>query len=92
MVLEQKGGAGMSTLWAKLMDMTKDMSEDAMQLLIGLVQQIVIPMESKVAQSKSKEQETGRIGFMEGADFIETDYDIDEYNPEIAKMFEAVEI
>ncbi len=76
----------MSALQAKLLEMTKDLSEDTMQLLIGLVQQIVIPMENKAAQSASKEQAAGRIGFMEGVDFMEAGYDIDEYNPEIAKM------
>ncbi len=81
----------MSALQEKLMDMTKDLSEDTMQLLIGLVQQIVIPMESKVVQSKSKEQAAGRIGFMEGVDFIEADYNIDEYNSEIAEMFGVAE-
>ncbi len=82
----------MSALQAKLMDMTKDLSEDTMELLIGMVQQIVIPLERKVAQSKSKEQTSGRIGFMEGVDFMEAGYDIDEYNPEIAKMFGIAEI
>jgi len=91
-VLGQKGGAGMSALQTKLMDMTKDLSDDTMQLLIGLVQQIVIPMENKTAQSKSKEQAAGRIGFMEGVDFMEDGYDIDEYNSEIAEMFGAGEI
>ncbi len=92
MILEQKDGVGMTALQAKLMDMTKDLSEDTMQLLIGLVQQIVIPMENKAAQAKSKERAAGRIGFMEGVDFIESDYDIDEYNSEIAKMFGVAEI
>ncbi len=82
----------MSALQAKLMDMTKDLSEDTMELLIGLVQQIVIPMEMKAAHSKGKEQASGRIGFMEGVDFMEPGYDIDEYNPEIAKMFGVAEI
>lgn len=75
----------MSILQAELIDMTKDLSEDTMKLLIGLVRQLVIPMDEKA--TKHEKTAAGRIGFMKEADIMEHGYDIDELNPVIAKMF-----
>ena len=79
----------MSTLQMEFMETIEGLSDDTMRILLEVVKQVVLPLDSKenVDISSEHQSKPRRIGSLKGQKLISEGYDIDESNDEIAKMF-----
>lgn len=79
----------MSTLQRQVIQSLNGLSDDNLRFLLDMIQRFMRPMESTTAIPRDKGR---RIGSLEGLDLIDADYDIDECNDEISRMFEVFDI
>lgn len=77
----------MLTLQEQVVQKINGLSEDNLQFLLEMIERFMQP--------HSKEKEAGvaskRIGIAKGQDLYDDDYDFDEMNPEIEKLFGGIE-
>ena len=76
----------MLTLQEQVVQKVSGLSEDNLQFILEMIDRFM--------QSDSTEKRAAlvskRIGIAKGQDLYEDDYDFDEMNPEIAKMFGGI--
>ncbi|MDO5424266.1 MAG: hypothetical protein Q4F41_11110 [Eubacteriales bacterium] len=79
----------MSELQEQAMEIIEEMSEENLKVLVKFMQIFIQPQNkaSVEAAQDSRKKAAKRIGIAEGEELYAEDYDIDEYNEEIAKMF-----
>ncbi len=77
----------MSVLQDQVLQKVKGLSEDNLQFLLEMIDRFMQP---EVKENKNMVI-TKRIGIARGQNLYDDDYDFDEMNPEIAKMFGVVE-
>mgnify|MGYP001086549637 FL=1 len=80
----------MSELQRQVMEMIEEMPEENLKVLVNFMQIFVQPNNKPLADVHSVKKASKRIGIAEGEKLYAPDYDIDEYNGEIAKMFGAI--
>ena len=75
------------TLQEQVVQKVGDLSEEDLRFLLEMIERFMKPdaMESKTTII------TNRIGIARGQDLYDDEYDFDEMNPEIAKMFGVAE-
>lgn len=78
----------MSELQKQAMKIIEEMPEENLRVLVNFMQ-IFIQSNNK-PEVHSAKKTSKRIGIAEGEELYAPDYDIDEYNEEIAKLFEVV--
>ncbi len=76
----------MSVLQDQVVQKVSGLSEDNLQFLLEMIDRFMQP---EVKESKNMVI-TKRIGIARGQNLYDDDYDFDEVNPEIAKVFGAV--
>ena len=76
----------MTMLQQQAIQIIDDMPDEKLQTLIDLMKMLIKPN----SEAKSNKNRAFRIGVASNQDMYDPDYDIDEYNPEIAKMFGVV--
>ena len=76
----------MSVLQDQVVQKVSGLSEDNLQFLLEMIDRFMQP---EVTESKNMVI-TKRIGIARGQNLYDDDYDFDEVNPEIAKVFGAV--
>lgn len=77
----------MSVLQDQVVQKVSGLSEDNLQFLLEMIDRFMQP---EVTESKNMVI-TKRIGIARGQNLYDDDYDFDEVNPEIAKVFGVVE-
>ena len=79
----------MSILQRKVIQSLDGLSDDNLSFLLEMIQRFMKSSEKKenVNELAINKKIVRRIGSLEGQDLIDADYDIDECNDEIAKMF-----
>lgn len=77
----------MSVLQDQVVQKVSGLSEDNLQFLLEMIDRFMQP---EVKESKNMVI-TKRIGIARGQNLYDDDYDFDEVNPEIAKVFGVVE-
>lgn len=77
----------MQTLQEQVVQKVSGLSEDNLQFLLEMIERF---MQSEPIEKK-KAVMPKRIGIAKGQDLYDDDYDFDEMNPEIAKMFGVME-
>ena len=77
----------MSALQDQVVQKVSGLSEENLQFLLEMIDRFMQP---EVKENKNMVI-TKRIGIARGQDLYDDDYDFDEMNPEIAKMFGVVE-
>lgn len=80
----------MSELQRQVMEMIEEMPEENLKVLVNFMQIFVQPNSKPLVTTHSSKKAAKRIGIAEGERLYAPDYDIDEYNGEIAKMFGAI--
>ncbi len=73
----------MLTLQEKVVQKVNGLSEDNLQFLLEMIERFMQPMPIK----KEKDVIQERIGIAKGQKLYDDEYDFDEMNPEIARMF-----
>ena len=75
------------TLQEQVVQKVGNLSEDNLRFLLEMIDRFMQPdaMKGKTAVI------TSRIGIAKGQDLYDDEYDFDEINPEIAKMFGVME-
>lgn len=84
----------MSILQRQIIQSLNGLSDDNLRFLLEMIQRFMIPSENKeknVDKLVMNKNIVRRIGSLEGRDLIDADYDIDECNDEIAKLFGVFE-
>lgn len=84
----------MSILQRQVIQSLNGLSDDNLRFLLEMIQRFMIPSENKgenVDKLVMNKNIVRRIGSLEGQDLIDADYDIDECNDEIAKLFGVFE-
>ncbi|MCI9430090.1 MAG: hypothetical protein HFI94_08125 [Lachnospiraceae bacterium] len=81
----------MSELQKLVMDIIEEMPEEDLKVLVNFMQIFIQSNNKPLADADSAGKASKRIGIAEGEELYEPDYDIDEYNGEIAKMFGVVQ-
>lgn len=76
----------MLTLQEKVVQKVNGLSEDNLQFLLEMIERFMQPEPIKREQTVVP----GRIGIAKGQKLYDDEYDFDEMNPEIAKMFGGV--
>ena len=91
MIVHKKSGGvwHMSDLQEQAMQIIGEMSEEKLKVFVPFMQMFIqsknnIAMDGAVQSGKKNAK---RIGIAEGENLYDHDYDFDEYNGEIAKMF-----
>ena len=81
------GGISVLTLQEKVVQKVNGLSEDNLQFLLDMIERFMQPgsVEEKTHMASN------RIGIAKGQDLYDDDYDFDEMNPEIEKMFGGIE-
>lgn len=79
----------MSELQKQVMEIIEEMPEENLKVLVNFMQIFVQP-KNKALSTANSNKTSKRIGIAEGEELYAPDYDIDEYNGEIAKMFGVV--
>ncbi|MCI8854141.1 MAG: hypothetical protein HFI31_06310 [Lachnospiraceae bacterium] len=79
----------MSTLQSQVIQSLNGLSDDNLRFLLDMIQRFMRPADSASVLPEKKRR---RIGSLEGLNLIDADYDIDECNDEIARMFEEFDI
>ena len=77
----------MSVLQEQVVQHISGLSEDNLQFLLEMIDRFMQP---EVKENKDMVI-TKRIGIARGQNLYDDDYDFDEMNPEIAKMFGVME-
>ena len=77
----------MSVLQEQVIQKISGLSEDDLQFLLEMIDRFMQP---EVKENKDMVI-TKRIGIARGQNLYDDDYDFDEMNPEIAKMFGVME-
>ena len=77
----------MSVLQEQVVQKISGLSEDNLQFLLEMIDRFMQP---EVKENKDMVI-TKRIGIARGQNLYDDDYDFDEMNPEIAKMFGVME-
>lgn len=77
----------MSVLQDQVIQKVSGLSEDNLQFLLELIDRFMQP---EVKENKNMVV-TKRIGIARGQNLYDDDYDFDEMNPEIAKIFGVME-
>ena len=77
----------MSILQKQVIQSLNGLSDDNLQFLLDMIQRFMKPDEIKKKNIDITKGSIRRIGSLEGQDIIDKDYNIDECNDEIAKMF-----
>ncbi len=77
----------MSALQEQIVQKISGLSEDNLQFLLEMIDRFMQPE----VREKKDMVITKRIGIARGENLYDDDYDFDEMNPEIAKMFGVVE-
>ena len=77
----------MSVLQEQVVQKISGLSEDNLQFLLEMIDRFMQP---EVKENKDMVI-TKRIGIARGQNLYDDDYDFDELNPEIAKMFGGME-
>ena len=80
----------MSELQRQVREMIEEMPEENLRVLVNFMQIFVQPNNRPLTNAHSAKKASKRIGVAEGEALYAPDYDIDEYNGEIAKMFGAI--
>lgn len=82
----------MTKLQEQMMQLISDMPEENLKVLVNFIQIFVQPQnETDMSASKQLLNTTSkRIGIAEGENLYDHNYDIDEYNDEIAKIFGVI--
>lgn len=77
----------MLTLQEQVLQKVNALSEDNLRFLLDMIERFMLPdtVEKKTTVISN------RIGIASGQDLYDDEYDFDEINPEIAKMFGVVE-
>lgn len=77
----------MLTLQEQVVQKIGDLSEDNLRFLLDMIERFMQPddMERKTTGVAN------RVGIAKGQDLYDDEYDFDEMNPEIAKMFGVTE-
>lgn len=73
----------MLTLQEKVVQKVNGLSEDNLLFLLEMIERFMQPMPIK----KEKDVIPERIGIAKGQKLYDDEYDFDEMNPEIARMF-----
>ena len=73
----------MTMLQQQAIQIIDDIPDDRLQTLIDLMKMIA-------TNPASEKEHSMRIGLAKDMDLYNPDYDLDEYNPEIARLFGAV--
>ncbi len=73
----------MSVLQEQVVQKISGLSEDNLQFLLEMIDRFMQPE----TDEKKDVTVAGRIGIAKGQNLYDDDYDFDEMNPEIAKMF-----
>ena len=77
----------MLTLQEQVVQKVCDLSEDNLRFLLDMIERFMQPD----AMGRKKNVIANRVGIARGQDLYDDEYDFDEMNPEIAKMFGVVE-
>ena len=77
----------MSALQEQIVQKISGLSEDNLQFLLEMIDRFMQPE----IKEKNDMVITKRIGIAKGENLYDDDYDFDEMNPEIAKMFGVME-
>ena len=77
----------MLTLQEQVLQRVDDLSEDNLRFLLYMIERFMLPDTMKKKASAT----SNRIGIARGQDLYDDEYDFDEMNPEIAKMFGVAE-
>lgn len=77
----------MSVLQEQIVQKISGLSEDNLQFLLEMIERFMQP-EVRENKDMTKMQ---RIGIARGQNLYDDDYDFDEMNPEIARMFGVME-
>lgn len=80
----------MSELQKQAMEIIEEMPEENLKVLVNFMQIFVQKSNKPLTNVRSVKKPPKRIGIAEGEELYAPDYDIDEYNGEIAKMFGVV--
>lgn len=80
----------MSGLQKQVMAIVEEMPEEDLKVLVNFIQIFIQPKNKPSTAAHSAKKTSKRIGISEGEVLYAPDYDIDEYNGEIAKMFGAI--
>lgn len=75
------------TLQEQVLQKVDDLSEDNLRFLLDMIERFMLPDTVK----KKATVIPNRIGIAKGQDLYDDEYNFDEMNPEIAKMFGVVE-
>lgn len=77
----------MSELQKQVMEIIEEMPEENLKVLVNFMQIFIQSNNKPLIATNSPKKPSKRIGIAEGEELYAPDYDIDEYNGEIAKMF-----
>lgn len=80
----------MSTLQTQLMKSTEGLSDENLHFLLDMIERFMIPQEHETTLTPSM-MEFRKIGVCKPEDLYVPDYDIDEDNDEIARLFGEVD-
>ena len=83
---QKKGGVFMSALQEQVVQKIGSLSEDNLQFLLEMIDRFMKPVEVENTEVMTSK----RIGIAKGQVLYEDDYDFDEMNSEIAKMFGVI--
>lgn len=80
----------MSELQRQVMEIIEEMPEENLKVLVNFMQIFVQRNNRPLTAVCPVKKASKRIGIAEGEELYAPDYDIDEYNGEIAKMFGVI--
>lgn len=86
-LLNRKAVISMLTLQEQVMQKVSGLSEENLQFLLEMINRF---MQSDVTEDRATVI-SKRIGIAKGKNLYDEDYDFDEMNPEIAKLFGVME-
>lgn len=81
-----RDGDFMSILQEEVVKKISSLSDDNVLFILELIDRFMQPV-----KVENKELSVNRIGIVKGEDLYDEDYDFDEMNDEIAKMFGVME-
>lgn len=80
----------MSELQKQAIEIIEGMPEENLRVLVNFMQIFIQSNNKMLPETHSAKKVSKRIGIAEGEELYAPDYDIDEYNEEIAKLFGVV--
>ena len=82
----------MSALQSQVIQSLNGLSDDNLQFILDMIQRFMKPSKAETSPSNTANTVSIRkIGIFEHEDLYDKDYDIDECNEDIAKMFGVIE-